>query len=136
MEAYSGFSPKAMKKVFDKNWTYEDFPQEPLAVDGTISHAIERIYGFAAQAEGYYSAIGMSDVFARIEYTNLNYFVTHLPGDVERELRERLDAMYASTSWKVSTPVRIFRRIGKETENTQNRERESLNGGIIRQIKE
>ena len=77
------FRPKAMKKILDKNWTFEDFPQEPLAVDGTISHAIERLYGFAAQAEGYYSAIGMSDVFARIEYTNLDYYVTHLPNDIE-----------------------------------------------------
>ena len=106
--------PKAMKKILDKNWTFEDFPQEPLAVDGTISHAIERLYGFAAQAEGYYSAIGMSDVFARIEYTNLDYYVTHLPNDIERELRERLDAMYASTSWKVSKPVRILGELVKK----------------------
>lgn len=43
----------ALKKLFDKNWKYEDFDEEPLKDDGTISHAIERIFGYVAQDAGY-----------------------------------------------------------------------------------
>lgn len=100
------FRPTAMKKLFHKQWKYGDFPEEPLPVDGTVSHAIERCYSFVAQSEGYYSTIIMSDIFERIEYTNLDYFVGN--NYVSEELRKRLDDMYNSTSWKVSKPVRIL----------------------------
>ncbi len=43
----------ALKKLFKKNWKYEDFDEEPLKDDGTISHAIERILGYVAQDAGY-----------------------------------------------------------------------------------
>jgi rhamnosyltransferase len=43
----------ALKKLFSRNWRYEDFPDEPMADDGTISHAIERIFGFVAADAGY-----------------------------------------------------------------------------------
>ena len=43
----------ALKKIFTYNWKYEDFPEEPMPDDGTISHAIERIFGFVAIDAGY-----------------------------------------------------------------------------------
>lgn len=43
----------ALKKLFSYEWTYEDFMDEPLPYDGTISHAIERIVGFVALDAGY-----------------------------------------------------------------------------------
>lgn len=67
------FRPAALKKLFDSHWTYEDFPEEPLKEDGTISHAIERIYPFVAQEAGYYTAYIMSDEYARTELMNLTY---------------------------------------------------------------
>lgn len=51
------FRPKALAPLFAKGWQHTDFPEEPLAQDGTISHAIERIYPFAAQEAGYYPAV-------------------------------------------------------------------------------
>jgi len=66
------FRSKALQLLFDNNYAYDDFPSEPLTqVDGTISHAIERIYPFVAQNEGYYSGWLISDVFAKFEITNL-----------------------------------------------------------------
>lgn len=44
---------KALEKLFTHNWKYTDFPEEPMPDDGTISHAIERIFGFAAVDAGY-----------------------------------------------------------------------------------
>ncbi|MGN0497181.1 MAG: rhamnan synthesis F family protein [Lachnospiraceae bacterium] len=43
----------AIKKIFEKHWTYDDFQEEPMPNDGTISHAIERIWGYLAQDAGY-----------------------------------------------------------------------------------
>lgn len=102
------FRPQAMKRLFEKEWNYEDFPEEPLPVDGTISHAVERCYSFVAQSAGYFSAVVMSDMFARIEYTNLDYCVTQSTNDTIDELRMRLDDVYKSTSWKLSKPIRMI----------------------------
>ncbi len=43
----------ALKKLFGYNWKIEDFDQEPLKINGTISHAVERIFPYAAKDEGY-----------------------------------------------------------------------------------
>lgn len=65
------FRTDAIKALYRKEWSYEDFPEEPLPVDGTISHAVERIYPFLAQAAGYYSALVMADTYSAIEYDTL-----------------------------------------------------------------
>lgn len=72
------FRPEALKTLFDKDWKYEDFPPEPNQVDGTLLHAIERIYPFVVQHEGYYPAWLMVDTFARIEMNNLYYMLREL----------------------------------------------------------
>ncbi|MCI6557656.1 rhamnan synthesis F family protein [Schaalia hyovaginalis] len=72
------FRPAAVRALFEKEWTYEDFPEEPLAGDGTISHAIERSYCYVAQSAGYFSGWLFSDRFARIELTNLAFYTREL----------------------------------------------------------
>ena len=64
---------KALKSLFDHDWQYEEFPMEPVGIDGTVMHAIERLYPFAAQSEGYYSAWILSDSYARIHMDNWAY---------------------------------------------------------------
>lgn len=54
----------ALKKLFEKDWRYTSFLEEPLPVDGTISHAVERIFGFVAQDAGYKTSIVMNDEYA------------------------------------------------------------------------
>lgn len=73
------FRTEAVRKLFEYNWDYEDFPEEPLPIDGTISHAIERCYAYVAQDAGFYAAVAMTDEYSRIEYTTLmHYSVTHV----------------------------------------------------------
>lgn len=55
---------QALKKIFDIEWKYEDFPDEPMPSDGTISHAIERIFPFIAQDAGYMSGWLMTEDYA------------------------------------------------------------------------
>ena len=71
------FRSDAVAKLFEYNWKYDDFPEEPLPIDGTISHAIERVYAYVAQDAGYYASTVMRDEYARIEYTTLMYYAMH-----------------------------------------------------------
>ena len=64
----------AIKKLTSPNWTVEDFPAEPMPTDGTISHALERIFPFVAQIEGFYTGWLMTDEFAKSEIENFIYY--------------------------------------------------------------
>lgn len=55
---------QALKKLFDIAWKYEDFPDEPMPSDGTINHAIERMFSFIAQDAGYKSGWLMTESYA------------------------------------------------------------------------
>lgn len=47
---------KAIEKLLQYKFEYSMFDVEPLAFDGTISHAVERIFPYVAQDAGYLSA--------------------------------------------------------------------------------
>lgn len=66
---------EALRALYNKNWTYEDFPKEPInETDGLILQAIERIYPYTAQQAGLYSALLMTTDYAAIEIDNLQYY--------------------------------------------------------------
>lgn len=44
---------KAFKKLLQKKWSYDDWPEEPLPADGTILHVLERALPFYAKEAGY-----------------------------------------------------------------------------------
>lgn len=69
------FRPRALKTLIDYNWEYCDFPAEPNENDGTLLHAIERVYPFVAQHEGFFSAYIVSDYFAQTELVNKSYMI-------------------------------------------------------------
>ena len=47
------YKPDALKKLFDLNLCYDDFPKEPIAPAATIAHAIERLFGIVVEDHGY-----------------------------------------------------------------------------------
>lgn len=55
---------EAIQKLFGLDWNYEDFDEEPLAIDGTISHAIERVFAYVAQDAGYNTGTVMATCYA------------------------------------------------------------------------
>lgn len=65
----------ALKPLYDLSLRYEDFPEEPVPPNGTISHALERIYGYVAASRGYYTEFVMTEEYARSEMFNLNYML-------------------------------------------------------------
>lgn len=56
----------AVKPLFRHKWVYEDFLEEPLPIDGTISHGIERLYPAIVQEAGYLAGWVMPDTFGSI----------------------------------------------------------------------
>lgn len=54
----------SLNKLLKKEWSYSDFPEEPMAEDGTISHAIERIFAYVAQDAGYKTGTIMTSSYA------------------------------------------------------------------------
>lgn len=55
---------EVLLKLFRMNWQYEDFHEEPMPIDFTISHAIERIFGYLAQDAGYEAGTVMTEQYA------------------------------------------------------------------------
>ena len=45
--------PKALAPLLELELDWDDYPEEPLANDGTILHALERLLAFAAQKQGF-----------------------------------------------------------------------------------
>ena len=45
--------PEALKPLIRLNLHDDDFPAEPLPIDGTILHTLERIIPFAAAEAGF-----------------------------------------------------------------------------------
>lgn len=68
------FRASALKKVVGHGFTYKDMDVK-YSMDGTILHAIERIYGFAAQDAGYYYADVINTDDARSDLINYRYML-------------------------------------------------------------
>lgn len=49
----SWYRPRALRRLLEWQIGYEDFPAEPHPTSGTISHGLERVIPYVAQAEGY-----------------------------------------------------------------------------------
>jgi len=75
MGAMFWFRPACMKKLLEIDWEYEDFPPEPLPLDGSLIHIIERAYPFFVQEAGYLTAWVSSEEDAQVHITNLSYLL-------------------------------------------------------------
>ena len=67
----------AVKPLFNKNWSYDDLPEEPLPVDGTILHALERIIPFCVQSAGFYTS-WLNSLSTQKVYTDNCYHYTKM----------------------------------------------------------
>lgn len=45
--------PDALRPLLNANFTFEDFPIEPVPIDGTMLHAIERMIAIICENQGY-----------------------------------------------------------------------------------
>lgn len=68
----------ALRPLFEWKFKYEDFEPEPMKIEGTINHAIERIFPYVAQSQGYYSGIMMAEKYASIYLENYKYMIKEI----------------------------------------------------------
>lgn len=54
----------ALLPLFERQWKYEDFDEEPMATDGTLSHSLERVLPYVALHQRYLTAWLMTDEYA------------------------------------------------------------------------
>ena len=57
---------KAIAPLIELNLRYEDFPEEPLPIDGTMLHALERLLPFISEKAGYSYALVNSGSLTRL----------------------------------------------------------------------
>lgn len=62
---------KALLPLFEHEFKYNDFSEEPMPKDATISHAIERSLAYIAQEQGYYTGTVMTDEYAALRLSTL-----------------------------------------------------------------
>ncbi len=96
----------ALKTLFEYNWSHSDFPDEPLPLDGSISHAIERCFPFVAQYNGYLCGTIHTTAFASMLLNNREYMLTDLLKTINENvgtdkqtlnsLREKLEDFFIS----------------------------------------
>lgn len=62
----------ALRKLLEVEWRYEDFDDEPMPPDVTLSHAVERVLFYVVEDAGYEPGIVMTDQYAAemIDYRN------------------------------------------------------------------
>lgn len=68
----------ALKDLFEYDWCHSDFPQEPLPLNSTMSHAIERCFPYIAQKNSYFSGIIYNKEFASMYLNSREYMLTDL----------------------------------------------------------
>lgn len=69
---------EGLKNLFEFPFSYEDFPEEPLPGDGSVNHAIERIFPFVSQHHGFLTGSVMDLKYAEAEVTNFRYMFSDL----------------------------------------------------------
>ena len=55
----------ALQPLIDLNLQWEDYPEEPVAIDGTMLHAMERIFGIVPGLAGYRTVVTRVEGVAR-----------------------------------------------------------------------
>lgn len=81
----------ALKPLFDLNWDYEDFPAEPMLGDGTISHALERIYGYVAASQRYCTEVVMTEEYGGSELTNYRHMMDETMATLRKKSKNLTD---------------------------------------------
>lgn len=120
---------KALEKLFLHDFTPEDFPNEPMPVDGTISHAIERILPYAAQAEGYYTGIIMTTETASLRMGINN----DLLADIMKEINQFAGINTATSELTIMT-LKSAKIKKKPDFRLKNKRKRHLNLKRIRKI--
>lgn len=76
---------QALTALWKYPFSYNDFCKEPMPVDGTLNHALERILPYVAQKEGFLSGIVMTANYSSLYHANLEYMLQKLLKEIGKK---------------------------------------------------
>lgn len=101
----------ALRSLLNLNLTLEDFPEEPVPVDGTILHALERLYPSFCQASGFATGWVFSQEYFPRYIEDLNTSITSKKDllNFNKFISKRLKILVYSNRvlWKLARPIYI-----------------------------
>ncbi len=104
---------EALRKLLRRKWQYNDFPEEPLPLDGAVNHAIERILPFVAQDAGYDTGVIMGQKYASRLLLRLKECLTNTYEFLHRNMYISFEHQLHGYDELKSTIERYFREYGK-----------------------
>lgn len=97
----------SLEKILDYPWCYTDFDAEPLKNDGTISHAIERIFAYVAQDAGYKTGTVMAIRYAEHSYAYYEFYANIL-ADITRKKYGIMNCNEINDFYFIEKKVQLF----------------------------
>lgn len=102
------FRTGALRPLFTAGFTCEDFPAEPMPMDGTFSHGLERVISYVAQSQGYYSSWIMTANYARSEIGNLNQMLHGIVTEEQRKLAPAMEMYYCNLKERINRNHKVY----------------------------
>lgn len=109
---------KAFCSVFNHKWKYNDFPEEPLPIDGTILHGMERVYPMTVQNDGYYTSWVATQEYASLYLDNITFTL--------REINKILYKKGMHRQWDIFTNLQNFCMMTIPNNNENNNRNNSI----------
>ena len=82
--------PKALRKLLEAGFDWDDFPDNKQWGDGSLAHVLERMVSYAVLSEGYHVRTAMNTYWAGINYVALEYkyqaVTAYLPASVQDQV--------------------------------------------------
>lgn len=104
---------KALAPLFQYDFHYEDFPEEPLPMDGTLGHAVERALAYVAQSQGYYTAVCMNPDYAALRCDKMEALIMSRQQQSLMEDRLRKLLRFGNTQVSFLNLLRFCNSAGK-----------------------
>lgn len=99
------FRTKALRRMFEWPWAWEDYNKEPHHVDGGLAHVQERLIGYCVQSAGYRVVSVMTPQAAARNYAKLEYkmqrIMSHLGSGNVVDQESNLSASHATLRGKL-----------------------------------
>lgn len=123
----------AMKGLFGYDWKHCDFPPEPLPLNGSISHALERCFPYEAKRNGYFSGVIYTEKMAA-QYLNMReYMLTDLMTLMNSRISSESNDL-VSYEKKVAAALKEHKRHSTVSSPAQNYKAHAISRRLMRSL--
>ncbi|WP_430592366.1 rhamnan synthesis F family protein [Humidisolicoccus flavus] len=85
--------PEALAALVNAEFTWDDFPDEGGYSDGSLAHVVERLFAYAALADGFHARTVLTSRNAAISHTLLEYKLQAITERIPGSTREQIELM-------------------------------------------